>query len=186
MQLSCGPWSYNRFNQFEQTLQEGKKPDFLDKDGDGDKKESFKKAVSDSKKDCDCKDKEDCDCDGKKDSKKPAFLQKEANSYQAKAGKVKNATPTGKKIPQELAAEGYADAIAKSTAKFGKGVVDTAKKSAGAVNKAINTATGRKDVKEAIVNNLMANGLANNPVSAEIIAEHMSDEWAQAIVDELG
>ena len=60
-------------------------------------------------------------------------------------------------------------------------IADTASKSASAVNKAINTATGRKDVKEAIIAYLMGNGLANNPVSAEIIAEHMSDEWAQAI-----
>lgn len=166
--LSQGPYNYNRFDLFEndcREVQEDKKPDFLDFDKDGDKKESFKKAVSDSKKDCDCKDKEDCDCDDKKSKGKsmPPWLKDKKD--------VK---------------EGYGQAIAKSTADFGKGVVDTAKKSAGAVNKAINTATGRKDVKEAIVNNLMANGLANNPVSAEIIAEHMSDEWAQAIVDELG
>lgn len=161
MQLSTGPWSYNRFQQFEDSLTEGAKPDFLDKDGDGDKKESFKKAVSDSKKDCDCKDKEDCDCDkkdDKKDSEKPAFLQK----------------------------EGVAEKFASSTAKAGKLMADTAGKAAGTVNNAINTAVGRKSVKEAIVANLMSNGLANNPVSAEVIAEHMSDEWAQAIIDDLG
>ena len=166
MQLSTGPWSYNRFEQFENSLTEGSKPDFLDKDGDGDKKGSFKKAVKDQKEDegtCSkCGGDHDDDKHDKKDKKddkkKPAFLQK----------------------------EGYAEAIAKSTAKAGKGIVDTAGKAAGAVNKAINTATGRKDVKEAIVANLMANGLANNPVSAEVIAEHMSDEWAQAIIDDLG
>ena len=77
MQLSQGPWSYNRFDKFETSLVEGSKPDFLDKDGDGNKKESFKKAVADSKKDCDCEPKEDCDCDDKKkDSKKPFFKRR--------------------------------------------------------------------------------------------------------------
>ena len=56
--LSCGPWTYNRFDQYEELL-EGKKPDFLDVDKDGDKKESFKKAVKDKKGG------EKCDkCDG--------------------------------------------------------------------------------------------------------------------------
>jgi hypothetical protein len=138
MQLSTGPWSYNRFNAFEQTLTEGAKPDYLDFDKDGDKKEPMKKALKekgkkevkedsmppwlkdkkdDKKESCDdCKKagKKDCKCDDdKKDDKKPAFLQ-----------------------------------------------------------------------KEAIINSLMADGLANNPVSAEIIAEHMSEAWAQAILDE--
>ena len=94
MQLSTGPWSYNRFNAYEESLTEGKKPDFLDVDKDGDKKESFKKAESDKKKDCDCKE-EPCDCDkkdskkdDKKDKKLPPWLQKEGNCYQ-EGGKVK-------------------------------------------------------------------------------------------------
>ena len=62
--LSGGPFTYNRFN-----LNEGAKPDFLDVDKDGDKKESFKKAVKD-KKDCGCKKGEDCDCSDKKKEKK--------------------------------------------------------------------------------------------------------------------
>ena len=42
-----------------------------------------------------------------------------------------------------------------------------------------------KDVKESIMNQLMADGLANNPVSAEIITEHMSEAWAEAILSDL-
>ena len=116
MQLSTGPWSYNRFDKFESTLTEGSKPDFLDMDKDGDKKEPMKKAIKEKgdKKECDDCGKKDCDCD----DKKPAFLKK-------------------------------------------------------------------KDMKEAIIANLMADGLANNAVSAEIIAEHMSDEWVEAILDDL-
>ena len=163
MQLSTGPWSYNRFNAYEQSLTEGSKPDYLDFDGDGDKKEPMKKALKekgkkevkegsmppwlkdkkdDKKESCeDCKKagKKDCNCDDdkkdKKDGKKgkPPWL-KEGNCYQ-KGGKV-----NGKKT---------------------------------------------KEVKEALINSLMGDGLANNPVSAEIIAEHMSDEWAEAILSDL-
>ena len=163
MQLSTGPWSYNRFNAYEQSLTEGSKPDYLDFDKDGDKKEPMKKALKekgkkevkegsmppwlkdkkdDKKESCeDCKKagKKDCDCDDKKDKKddkKPAFLQKESNcTGHQEGGKVK-----GKKS---------------------------------------------KEVKEAIIASLMNDGLANNPVSAEIIAEHMSDEWADTILQEL-
>ena len=149
MQLSSGPWTYNRFNAYEQSLTEGAKPDFLDMDKDGDKKESFKKAVSDKKKDCDCKDKENCDCDKKeskkKDDKKPAFLQKEGNCYQM-GGKVKAKGPAG----------------TKSTTK----------------------SSTLLNVKEQIVQSLMRDGLANNVVSAEVIAEHMSEAWAEAILND--
>ena len=147
MQLSTGPWSYNRFNAYEQSLTEGAKPDFLDMDKDGDKKESFKKAVSDKKESCeDCKKagKKDCDCgdkkESKKDDKKPAFLQKEGNCYQ-EGGKVKGYQKGGK--------------------------------------------VKSKEMKEALINSIMGDGLANNPVSAEIIVEHMSDEWVEAILDDL-
>ena len=142
MQLSTGPWAYNRFAAFEQSLQEGAKPDFLDMDKDGDKKEPMKKAIKEKgSKKCDDCGSEDCDCDDKKkESKKPAFLQKEGNCYQ-EGGKVKGYQKGGK--------------------------VD------------------KKDVKEALINSIMGDGLANNPVSAEIIVEHMSDEWVEAILDEL-
>ena len=168
MQLSTGPWSYNRFNAYEQSLTEGSKPDYLDFDGDGDKKEPMKKALKekgkkevkegsmppwlkdkkDDKKEDSCKKckdegKKDCDCDDKKDKKddkKPAFLQKEGNCYQM-GGKVKGYQKGGK--------------------------VD------------------KKEVKEALINSIMGDGLANNPVSAEIIVEHMSDEWVEAILADL-
>ena len=55
--MAGGPYSYNRFSQFNK-LDEGAKPDFLDMDKDGNKKESFKKAVKDKKqqKECTCKE----------------------------------------------------------------------------------------------------------------------------------
>ena len=147
MQLSTGPWSYNRFAAYEQSLTKGAKPDFLDMDKDGDKEEPMKKAIKEkgSKKETceDCKKagKKDCDChDEKKDDKKPAFLQKEGNCYQ-EGGKVKGYQKGGK--------------------------------------------VKSKEMKEALINSIMGDGLANNPVSAEIIVEHMSDEWVEAILDDL-
>ena len=190
MQLSGGPFTYNRFNAYEKSLSEGSKPDFLDMDGDGDKKEPMKKAIKEKgkkevkegncyqeggkvedkkeKSPCEkCKEegKKDCNCDEdkKKEDKKPAFLQK----------------------------EGYPEAIAKSTAKFGKGVADTAVNSAKAVGGAMkNLHKGVKGGakafnKEEVIQALIDGGLANNPVSAEIIAEHMSDEWRAHIVEQL-
>ena len=52
--MAGGSYSYNRFNNFDK-LVEGAKPDFLDMDKDGNKKETFKKAVKDKEKGCkDC------------------------------------------------------------------------------------------------------------------------------------
>ena len=88
--LSGGPFTYNRFN-----LNEGSKPDFLDMDKDGDKKESFKKAVKD-KKDCGCKKEEDCDCSDKKKEVKeekkelPPFLKKVMGKDDDKKDKKKS------------------------------------------------------------------------------------------------
>ena len=167
MQLSTGPWSYNRFDAFEQSLTEGAKPDFLDMDKDGDKKESFKKAVSDKKKDCDCKDKENCDCDkkSKKDDKKPAFLQKEGNCYQM-GGKVKANGPAGTKSTTNSS------------------TMMNAKDKGPAGTKSTTKSSTMLNVKEQIVQSLMKDGLANNVVSAEVIAEHMSEAWAEAILND--
>jgi hypothetical protein len=38
---------------------------------------------------------------------------------------------------------------------------------------------GKKDVKEAVIAYLIDEGFANNEVSAEIISQHMSEEWKQ-------
>ena len=203
MNLSGGPFTYNRFDLYEKALDPvGKEDADVNNDGKVDSSDSYlkkrraaigkamgKKEVKegkmppwlkdkkdDSKKECDDCGNKSCDCDDKKsekkddkkDDKKPAFLQKESNC--------------GSKGYQE---GGYVEKIAKGTAKAGKEMANVITKGGGAVNKAINTLSGRKDVKEALAQVLMQDGLANNPVSAEIIAEHMSDEWKQAIIDEL-
>ena len=132
--LSCGPWTYNRFNKYEELL-EGKKPDFLDVDKDGDKKESFKKAVSDKKKGG-----EKCDkCDGDHDSK--------------------DHDKKDKKMPPWL--------------KDKKDVKES-------------NCSSKKDKKKKIIEALLDGNLANNEVSAEVIADHMSDSWAEHILEQLG
>jgi len=85
------------------TTNEGKKPDFLDMDKDGDKKEPMKKAVADKKKNPFAKVKEsakpdflDMDKDGdKKEPMKKAVADKKVKEA---AGKC-NHTPKGKSCP---------------------------------------------------------------------------------------
>ena len=136
MQLSTGPWSYNRFEAFEKTLTEGKKPDFLDVDKDGDKKESFKKALKDK----------DEKKDVKEGSMPPWLKDKEGDDKKE-----------SKKSPcEKCKAEGKKDCKCDDD----------------------------KTVKEHVIESLLADGLANNQVSAEIIAEHMSPEWVDAILND--
>ena len=145
MQLSTGPWSYNRFNAYEKSLEEGSKPDYLDFDGDGDKKEPMKKALKEK---------------GKKKEE-----VKEGNCYQ-EGGKVEKKE-------------------SKKCDDCGKDDCDCDDKKSDKKDKMPPWLKGKKDVKEAIMNQLMADGLANNPVSAEIITEHMSEAWAEAILSDL-
>ena len=140
MQLSSGPWSYNRFNAYEQSLTEGAKPDFLDMDKDGDTKEPMKKAIKEK---------------GKKEVKEgsmPPWLK----------GKDEDKKDDKKSPCEKCKEEGKDDCKCDDDKKEEK-----------------------KSVKEQIMQSLMADGLANNEVSAQIIAEHMSDAWAQAILDDL-
>ena len=160
MQLSTGPWSYNRFNAYEQLLAEGAKPDFLDMDKDGDKKEPMKKAIKEkgSKKECDDCGNEDCDCDKKKsikEGKGPAPMPMTTTTFTNKTPAIKTA-PKSEKSPAPMPR-----------------------------TQSTTSSSTKLNVKEALINSIMDDGLANNPVSAEIIVEHMSDEWAQAILDEL-
>ena len=148
MQLSSGPWSYNRFNAYEQSLTEGSKPDYLDFDKDGDKKEPMKKALKEK---------------GKKEVK-----ESNCSTGHQEGGKVEKKSPC-----EKCKEEGKKDCDCDSDKKSDK------------KDKMPPWLKGKKDVKEAIMNQLMADGLANNPVSAEIITEHMSEAWAEAILSDL-
>jgi len=172
--LSQGPFTYNRFD----VLNEGSKPDFLDMDKDGDKKESMKKAIKDKKGKCDC-DKEPCGCEDKK--KHEAFMdwaidlldegydlsdwtwdelheryleEMPAAIASGKYGKspISNSTSNAKKVPTSL-----------TSGKYGANV------------------STPPSVKEEICELLMAEGYANNIVSAEVMFDHMSEEWLEEL-----
>ena len=130
--MAGGPYSYNRFSQFNK-LVEGAKPDFLDMDKDGNKKESFKKAVKDKKKGCSKCGEGDCGCDDKKEMKE----YKDPVSY---------ALETDKKLMKLHGGD------KKMTSK-------------------------KKVTKEDVMQHLMDEGFVNNEVSAEVLFNHMSDDW---------
>lgn len=121
MNLSCGPWTYNRFDLYEKKLDPvGKEDADVNNDGKVDSSDSYlknrRKAIGNAiAKPCkDCGDKK-CSCDeGKKRAKKAKRSKEE-----------------------------------------------------------------KEEVKEA----LLAHGVVNNEVSAEVIAETMSDYWMNFILE---
>lgn len=128
MQLSGGPFTYNRFNDYEALL-EGSKPDFLDMDKDGDKEEPMKKAIKEKgkKSPCEkCKDegKDDCNCDGDKKAKKDKAM---------------------KNIKEAFTDEEVLDARLSQI--------------------------------------ILESGIANNEISAKVIANSMSDQWAAHLLE---
>ena len=146
--LSGGPFTYNRFN-----LNEGSKPDFLDMDKDGDKKESFKKAVKD-KKDCGCKKEEDCDCSDKKKD------VKENREMAYGGGKPGKGSGDGSK-PKGITG-------GKTYTMKGKDGKPLFKEDA--------TIT-----KEDVIAHLIENNYVNNEVSAEAMFNHITDEFLELI-----
>ena len=175
--LSQGPFTYNRFD-----LTEGAKPDFLDVDGDNNKKESFKKAVKD-KKDCGCKKEEDCDCSDKKKEVKESkggLEQARKNvgadtcwdGYKAKGTKNKN----GKSVPNCVKEEEQIEEK--------KELPDFLKKVMGKDDKKDKKKSCDESVsitKEMVVEYLVSQGYASNEVSAEILHTHVSDKFLESI-----
>lgn len=168
--LSNGPFSYNRFdgvgvsdtvNSAYRSIYEKKaKPDFLDMDKDGDKKEPFKKAVNDKKKGCsECEG--DCKCDDKKENVNegmPAGITSGKFGTSPVVNKKPVATPSLK------------------SGKFGSPV-----SSSGGKERTIPASFTKEDV----IAHLIDEGFANNPVSAEVLLTHMSDQWLQSIEEGL-
>lgn len=144
--LSGGPYQYNRF----EVLSEKAKPDFLDMDKDGDKKESMKKAIKD--KGCGC-EKEPCEC------KKEDFNDW-AHRLIEEGYDLSDWTWDGlhKTYLEIIESKSYVPG-AKVDVKVKKGPA----------------------LKEEIIQYLMKEGYANNPVSAEIICNNMSEEWLESL-----
>ena len=186
--LNSGPYQHNRFaaiddlyererQYYTQQLAEKKKakPDFLDVDGDGDKEESFKKGVKDKEKGSDKKD-------DKKDGKKelPAFLQKKKDVKEAKCSSgcdCEDCKKDKKKAMNEwienLVNDGYN--LSQYTMEQMEEMFD----------QAIAEETQEVTIEEAICQYLMDNGFANNPVSAEVVYNNMSEGWRDDVVNQL-
>ena len=184
--LSHGPFNYNRFD----VLNEKKaKPDFLDMDKDGDKKESMKKAIKEKGGKCEDCGKEDCGCDDKdkKDSKgKPPWLKKEdvdvielefddAANWLMENGICKD--ESGCEVWLEHATE---DTLNMLAAKLQEGSCGGYQK--GGVVKA---KPGKKIMKEDVISHLIENNYVTNEVSAEAMFNHISDEFLERIEDDI-
>ena len=184
--LNSGPYQYNRFSAIDelyererqyythQLAEKKAKPDFLDVDGDGDKKESFKKGVSDKKKGEGGDDKKD----GKKDL--PAFLQKKKDMKEGKCSAgcdCEDCKKDKKKGMNEwienLVQDGYD--LSKYTMEQMEEMYD----------QALEEETQEVTIEEAICQYLMDNGFANNPVSAEVVYNNMSEGWRDDVVNQL-
>ena len=187
--LSGGPWQYNRFD-----LAEASKPDYLDFDKDGDKKEPMKKAL-------------------KEKGKKPVSEKKELPDFikkkvEEKKGKKKDDCECDKKEVKEWVSElideghdlseytwddmiemfneGLRHRDAKTgevtdKPEIGKIYYTDGPRQKSSVKKQKVDPFGGRFKKEEVCEYLMTEGFVNNPVSAEIMFNHMSEEWLDAI-----
>lgn len=168
--LTEGPFRYNRFTGQKETdslvdaymaMYEEKCDD---KEDGVSKKE--KKAIKDEVKDH--KDKEhDDDKDDKDEKGKPPWLKKEEveieEAIDAKYAKRADAAKGKKKESQDEINKRLMLGKHSPANKFKKEEVTI----------------------ETVVEYLMDEGYANNPVSAEVMIEHMSEDWQNHIVDEI-
>ena len=147
--LSTGPYNYNRFNLFEKKS----KPDFLDMDKDGDKKESMKKAIKEKGGCSKCEG--DCECDDKKDVK-------ENREMAYGGGKPGKGSGDGSK-PKPIITGGKTYTMKGKDGKplFSKEEVEI--------------------TKEDVISHLIENNYVNNEVSAEVMFKHISDEFLEEI-----
>ena len=207
--FSTGPYKYNRFDLLEKKA----KPDFLDMDKDGDKKESMKKAIKE--KSGNCPDGKCGKCDKYKEKKEeftasvkalidegtdfsgytwdelyegyiseglpPALLKA---IMKKKAGKGKEVKEGFKPLPTAKMGRQADKAYGKEQQAVRAGDEAGANKQMQR-RIAMKDPKGRKAVlsKEEVGQYLMDKGYANNPVSAEVIIEHMSQEWLDQIIE---
>ena len=181
--LNSGPYQHNRFAAIDELYQREReyytrqldekkkaKPDFLDVDGDGDKEESFKKGVKDKEKGGDDKK------EGKKDL--PAFMKKK-DVKEAKCGDgcdCDDCKKSKKKAMNEwienLVQDGYD--LSMYNMEQMEDMYDRAIAEEAQVT-----------IEEAVMQYLMDNGFANNPVSAEVVYNNMSEGWRDDVVNQL-
>jgi hypothetical protein len=175
--MSGGSWTYNRFDSYEQTLAEKKATKDYDGDGKvesskdeyfGSKDKAIKKAMG---KDTKKKSKDDdCECNEETMSENRAM----ANGGHPLVGdgskpkgptNPKNKTQTmmgkdGKPLFKESSCDGYQEG----------GEVKAKKK---------------KVVKEDVLDYMIENSFASNEVSAEVLFNHISDEFLESIEEDI-
>lgn len=171
--LSGGPWQYNRFDQFD----EAAKPDYLDFDKDGNKEEPMKKALKEKGgKKCPKCGKSPCEC-GKSDMKEwvEEMVQEGIDLSEYTWDDMVEIFNEGKGMHREADTGKVVD-----KAEVGKTYYPNMpkKKTSVAIRK---EKEAKKGMKEEVCHYLMSEGFANNPVSAEIMFNHMSEEWLEAI-----
>ena len=185
MSMSGGAWSYNRFDRYEQTLAEKK----ADKDYDGDGKvESSKdeyfgskdKAIKKAMGKGSCKkcqeSKDDCECDDKKEVKEAMTVtnaDKKGNTPAYQNYKAGKKGKDGK--PAYKAADHMKEEALDEQSSCGGGYQE-----GGEVK-----AKKKKVVKEDVLEYMLENSFASNIVSAEVLFDHISDEFLESIEEDI-
>jgi hypothetical protein len=189
--LSGGPWQYNRFS----SLDEGSKPDYLDFDKDGNKEEPMKKALKEKgKKPCPkCEDKESpCGCHDTVKEWVESLLEggydlSEYTWDQMVEMFDEGWNPIDKekqgKIDRQIGRAADKEAIERGKSKkYGRDEKQIEKQ----YQRQQAMRFGKKMKKEEVESYLVSEGFASNPVSAEVLFNHMSKDWLEAIEKSLG
>jgi len=205
--MSGGAWNYNRFDLYEKN---NAKPDYLDMDKDGDKKESMKKAIGEkgtckkceeSKSDCECNEETINEMDyqappqppaqvrpaaAKSGAKNPGLTLKDAKKSMgvgaAMLGTMAGAAASANKKKPKVKPVFKEDALnEKSSCGGGYQMGGTVGYQKGGEVKG----KKKKVVKEDVLEYMLENSLANNVVSAEVLFDHISDEFLESIEEEI-
>jgi hypothetical protein len=159
MNLSGGPFTYNRFDLYEKALDPvGKEDADVNNDGKVDSSDSYLKKRREAI--------------GKAMGPKNKFTKDKSDPKVAagrKAAKEMGLKMNEGKMPPWL--KDKKEGGDKECDECGKKTCDCDDKK-----------SEKKDDKKKVAEALLAGGLANNVVSAEIIAEHMTDTWAAHIL----
>jgi hypothetical protein len=181
--LSQGPFTYNRFD-----LAEKAKPDYLDFDKDGNKKEPMKKALKEKGNksgDCSCDDKE----------KKEEFTIW-ANNLIDEGYDLSEWTWDElheyylQEMPAGISSGKYGKSpISNSTQKAaGRGTVPTSLTSGKYGPNVSSPPSVKKEetvTKQDVIEYLVSEGYASNEVSAEVIFTHITDGFLENIEDQI-
>ena len=194
--MSGGQWSYNRFESYEQKLAEAKKAK-KDYDGDGkvesskdeyfgSKDKAIKKAMG---KDSDSDECEKCGgkgcdhCGGTGKHKKEEVKENREMAYGG--GKPGKGSGDGSK-PKGLGGKGVYTMKGKDGKPlFKEENIDESSCGSTGYQKGGEVKPKKKVVKEDVINHLIENQYVTNEVSAEVLFDHMSDQFLESIEEDI-